>query len=59
VVLFDARGEERARSKEEGFSEIFEMEGLAEVACGMVPLSGMTKLAETKQNRTMNAICRF
>jgi hypothetical protein len=47
VILFDARGEEHAKSKEKGFGEIFEMEGLAEVACGMVPLSGMTKLAES------------
>jgi FAD/FMN-containing dehydrogenase len=47
VVVFDAKGEGHARSKEDGFGEIFEMEGLAEVACGMVPLSGMTKLAES------------
>jgi FAD/FMN-containing dehydrogenase len=47
VVVFDAKGEGHARSKEEGFGEIFEMEGLVEAACGMVPLSGMTKLAES------------
>jgi hypothetical protein len=47
VILFDAKGEKHARSKEEGFGEIFEMEGLTEVACGMVPLSGMTKLADS------------
>jgi FAD/FMN-containing dehydrogenase len=47
VVLFDAYGEEHAKSKEEGFGEIFEMEGLVEISCGLVPLSGMTKLAES------------
>ena len=47
VVLFDAHGETHAKSKEKGFGEIFEMEGLVEIACGMVPLSGMTKLAES------------
>ena len=47
VILFDAHGEEHARSKDGGFGEIFEIEGLTEVACGMVPLSGMTKLAES------------
>jgi hypothetical protein len=47
VILFDANGEVHARSKEDGFGEIFEMAGLVEVACGMVPLSGMTKLAES------------
>lgn len=47
VVLFDARGQEHAKSKNEGFGEIFDMEGAVEVACGMVPLSGMTKLAES------------
>jgi FAD/FMN-containing dehydrogenase len=47
MVLFDAHAEEHARSKEEGFGEIFEMEGLVEISCGLVPLSGMTKLAES------------
>lgn len=47
VILFDANGEDHARSKDKGFGEIFEIDGLVEVACGMVPLSGMTKLAES------------
>lgn len=47
VILFDANGEDHARSRTKGFGEIFEMEGLVEAACGMVPLSGMTKLAES------------
>lgn len=47
VILFDAHGEDHAKSKDLGFGEVFEMEGLVEIACGMVPLSGMTKLAES------------
>jgi hypothetical protein len=47
VILFDAHGEEHANSKDKGFGEVFEMEGLTKIACGMVPLSGMTKLAES------------
>lgn len=47
VILFDANGEEHARSKEVGFGEVFEMAGAQEAGCGMVPLSGMTRLADT------------
>lgn len=47
VMMFDAHGEEHARSKEVGFGELFEMEGLKEVACGMCPVSGMTKMADS------------
>jgi hypothetical protein len=46
VYLFDANGEEHARSKECGFGELLAMEGI-EVLGGMVPLSGMTKLADS------------
>jgi hypothetical protein len=46
VYLFDANGEEHARSKEFGFGELLAMEGI-EVSGGMVPLSGMTKLADS------------
>jgi len=45
IYLFDANGEEHARSKEYGFGELLAMEGI-EVLGGMVPLSGMTKLAD-------------
>jgi len=45
VYLFDANGEEHARSKEHGFGELLAMDG-AELSGGMVPLSGMTKLAD-------------
>ena len=47
VIMFDANGEEHARSKESGFGVVFEMDGAQEAGCGMVPLSGMTKLADT------------
>jgi hypothetical protein len=46
VYLFDANGEEHARSKGYGFGELLAMEGI-EVSGGMVPLSGMTKLADS------------
>ncbi|KAM0718754.1 hypothetical protein Q7P37_005825 [Cladosporium fusiforme] len=57
VVMFDANGEEHARSKEVGFGAVFGMEGLQEVACGMCPLDGMTKLADTY--RTYQGVNKF
>lgn len=47
VLLFDGNGEEHARAKEVGFGELFGTEGVREVFCGMVPLSGMTKMADS------------
>jgi hypothetical protein len=46
VYLFDANGEEHARSQEYGFGELLAMEGV-ELLGGQVPLSGMTKLADS------------
>jgi len=46
VILFDAHGEEHARSKDCGFGDLLAMEG-AEMLGGMVPLSGMTRLADS------------
>jgi FAD/FMN-containing dehydrogenase len=46
VYLFDANGEDHARSKDHGFGELLAMEGV-ELLGGMVPLSGMTKLADS------------
>ena len=46
VILFDANGEEHARSKDCGFGDLLAMEG-AEMLGEMVPLSGMTRLADS------------
>ena len=56
VYMFDANGEEHARSKEHGFGDLLAVESV-ELLGGMVPLSGMTKLADNY--RTYQGVNKF